>query len=230
MAREPFQYILGDQPFWDYEIKVSQGVFIPRPETELLIQEAMDLSWTPREIIDLCTGSGCIAISLAKCFPEAKIYAVDLSQKALNQAKRNAEKVGIDVKVQFLEGDLFSPFEESNCNKQVDLLVSNPPYVSSREFWALTPEIKYFEPPLALLGGPEGMDIIEKILRGACSVLRVGGLLLMEVGEGHSHLIQQYLGKKPVGLVFEKVVQDWAGIDRVVCLKRAEKRSGALIG
>ncbi len=222
ISREPLQYIVGDQPFWEDDIGVFPGVFIPRPETELLIQESAALSFKPKRILDLCTGTGCVAISLAKTYPMAAIDAVDLSKKALRIARDNAKRRGVSHRIKFYEGDLFSPLEGFSFHGAFDLVVSNPPYVSSRDFWGLAPEVKNFEPPLAFMGGRNGMEIIERILKDSEKYTRPGGYLLLEIGFNQFPWVREYVGGKDKGFILEKAIRDLNRIERVVCLRRKD--------
>ena len=176
--REPLQYITGRQEFWGLDFMVTPDVLIPRPETELIVETALaacqDRS-RPLTIIDLCTGSGCIAISLAKELPAARIFATDTSAKALAVARENARRHGVSDRIRFLEGDLFGPLEELDLQGQVDIIVSNPPYVPSGDRPALQPEVRDYEPELALFAGPEGTEIHRRIIGTAPRFLKKNG-------------------------------------------------------
>jgi release factor glutamine methyltransferase len=233
---EPVQYIIGHVEFLGLTIKVGKGVLIPRPETELLAEEAMkavtrngfpvtsqekDLSLVTRHsllsVLDLCTGSGCIAMALAKKFPDAEVYGTDISKKALAYAKKSAE--ANDCKnVTFLEGSLF----EAVKHKKFDLIVSNPPYIRSDEIETLQREIRDWEPISALDGGKDGMDFYRRILSSAGDYLNPGGFILLELGYDQSDTVQKLAreqGLKDVG-----IINDYAGIGRIL---KARKRGMA---
>ncbi len=212
-AGEPLQYILGHTDFMGLDIKVAPGVLIPRPETEglceLLAEEAKgraaesDGKIWPARILDLCTGSGCIAAWAAHAFPEAYVAAADLSEDALAVAAENCPG-----QVTLLQGDLFGALRDNR--DAFDVILSNPPYIPSATVDVLEREVKDFEPHLALDGGPEGMDLVSRIIREAPDYLVPGGLLLMEIDDTQEELIlaacagsQRY--------VSYKVLRDLAG-------------------
>jgi release factor glutamine methyltransferase len=187
-VREPLQYITGIQEFWGLPFKVTPAVLIPRPETEFVVEasvKAAALATSP-VIIDLCTGSGCIAISIAKELPQARVFAVDRSEKALEIARQNAQQNGVADRIRFLEGDLFGPFGELDLAGGVDIITANPPYIRSDELLTLQPEVRDFEPELALVAGPEGTEVAERIVRQAPEFLRSVGSLVMEIGIGQT--------------------------------------------
>jgi release factor glutamine methyltransferase len=184
VSREPIQYITGVQEFWSLEFNVGPRVLVPRPETEVLIEQVIDLhkgkklSDQPR-ILDLGTGCGAIAIALGKEIPEAKIWASDISQDAMDVARQNAIKHGVDERIHFLLGDMFQPFRGGNLLFQV--IVSNPPYIPSDAFDSLAPEVKDHEPRLALDGGKDGMAYVTKIVLGGADYLTAQGWILVEM-------------------------------------------------
>jgi len=191
--REPPQYILGEVEFRGLLFKVNREVLIPRPETELLVEEAVnsvcsgDTILNSQEIkygvpgikditvLDLCTGSGCIAICIAMEIEERgglRVYAVDISEGAIEVARKNAERHGVEDKITFLVGDLFSAVASLGLEGKIDLIVSNPPYVSKEAMERLQPEIKGYEPVLALYGGEDGLDFYRRIIREAPRYLK----------------------------------------------------------
>jgi release factor glutamine methyltransferase len=206
--REPLQYILGTQEFFGLEFEVAPGVLIPRHDTEVLVEEALRRGERARSVLDIGTGSGCIAVALAKGLPEAEIVSVDLSPEALAVARRNAERLG--VKVDFVEGSLFDPF----VGRTFDLVVSNPPYIPSADIAALQPEVRDFEPRTALDGGEEGLDFYRRIVAGAPGFLTRGGWLLLEVGVGQAESVATLLREAGFAEIF--TAKDPGGIDRVV--------------
>jgi release factor glutamine methyltransferase len=220
--REPLQYIIGRQEFWGLEFTVTPDVLIPRPETELVIETAMGMAANlskPAEIVDLCTGSGCIAVSLAKELAGAYIFAVDKSGKALAVARENASKHGVSDRIRFLDGDLFQPLEELDIRGQIDIIVSNPPYVRSGDRNTLQPEVRDYEPGLALFAGPQGIEIHEMIVEVASSYLKQHGALIMEMGLGQADRIAEMIRLSRV--YSTPVVQkDLAGIERVIVARK----------
>ncbi len=184
--REPLQYIRGLQEFWSLDFEVGPGVLIPRPETEILLQEALRLmkegrvpgEGTPR-VLDLGTGTGVLAVCTSLEMTGARVWASDSSQAALNTARKNARRHNVAERIRFVRGDLLAPFRQAS--RGFDLILSNPPYVGSEEFGDLEPEVRDHEPRQALDGGPGGMEIIRRILADAPSHLSSGGRLLVEM-------------------------------------------------
>lgn len=176
LQHQPLQYIVGHQEFWGLEFEVDSNVLIPRPETELLVEKAICLGAAASSICDVGTGSGCIAVSLARELPQARLTAVDLSASALQVAARNAHRHGVAGHIDFLQGDLLNAI-----NTTFSLIVSNPPYVGTREQRSLQPELAY-EPTSALFAGSDGLDVIRRLLPQALQHLHTGGALLMEIG------------------------------------------------
>lgn len=171
---EPVAYLTGHREFYGLELEITRDVLVPRPETELLVDRARELE--PGRILDLGTGSGCVAIACARQLPEAAVTATDVSAAALEVAARNAARHGVSDRIRFLEGDLFAPLAGDD---RFDLIVSNPPYVPEGE----AAEVAAHEPRLALYGGEKGMQVIGRLLAGAGSHLADGGTLLVEIGE-----------------------------------------------
>ena len=183
LKHEPLQYITGTQEFWSLGFRVSPHVLIPRPETEILVEQAIMLAGafdeTPLRLLDLGTGSGAVSVTLAKEIPEALILATDISGKALDLARLNAREHGVSDKIRFLQGNLFEPL---TVEKSVfHLIASNPPYVCSHEIQGLPPEVERYEPRLALDGGKDGMDFLKQIICQAPGFLKPGGWLLLEM-------------------------------------------------
>ncbi len=215
--REPLQYILGSEEFLGLNILVGEGVLIPRPETELMAEEAIKraLRSQPSDlskelmILDLCTGSGCLALALAKEFSGASVYGVDMSGAAIEYARKNAGVNGIP-NVKFIEGDLFSPLDDS---LRYDMIISNPPYIKSDDISGLQPEVSRWEPGIALDGGPAGLDLYSRIIPEACSFLNDGGRLIFELGVGCADGVVNML--KDSGYADIEVTKDLAGIERI---------------
>ena len=222
-GREPLQYILGYTEFYGLKIKVGTGVLIPRPETELLAEEAIKTVKNHKSqdasehkdpslmILDLCTGSGCIALALAEAFPDARVYGTDMSADALGYAKENAGLHNIK-NITFLKGDLFKPVKDM----QFDMIVSNPPYIQTDDFKSLQPEIIDWEPVTALDGGEDGLDYYRKIISGAGDYLKENGFLMIEIGMGQSDQIREMAEDE--GLADIHVLKDYAGIERIIFL------------
>lgn len=218
---EPVQYIVGSVGFWGLTIRVGPGVLIPRPETELLVETALkelgrpagDASAVARvlprmRILDLCTGSGCIALALAKHFPSAIVYGIEKSGTALNYALTNARHNGIR-NVCFIVGDLFGPLRPV----QFQCILSNPPYVRSGDIAGLQREVRDFEPLEALNGGEDGLSFYRRIFADAGTRLASGGLLLLEVGWGQAEAIRHMASA--AGMASVSFVNDCAGIERI---------------
>ena len=220
--REPLQYLLGTQEFCGMEFEVDHSVLIPRPETELLVEAAVRCAdrrpgaGRRPVIADVGTGSGCIAVSLARRLPLAVLYATDRSAEALRVARRNAERHGVAGQVTFLEGDLLAPLRARGLSVQADLVISNPPYITEREWEALQPEVRLFEPRLALAGGEDGLAVYRRLVREAAERLNTAGWLLMEVGQGQAESVRALVAEtKRYGAMDVRL--DQAGIERVLC-------------
>ncbi|HBG04617.1 MAG: protein-(glutamine-N5) methyltransferase, release factor-specific [Geobacteraceae bacterium GWC2_58_44] len=206
--REPLQYILGSQEFMGLEFQVTPAVLIPRHDTELLVTEAVKRGAGSRSILDIGTGSGCVAIALAKALPGAEIFSVDISGEALAVARGNAQRNG--AAVQFFQGSLLEPFS----GRRFDMIVSNPPYIPAAELATLQQEVRGFEPLGALDGGADGLDFYRRITDGAPDHLNPGGWLLFEVGAGQAPQVLELLGTGGFG-TDGFVELDPAGIERV---------------
>ncbi len=219
--REPLQYLLGTQEFWGLEFRVTPAVLIPRPETELVVETALQ-RLAGREtpvIVDLCTGSGCIAVSLAHEKPHARVFAIDSSPEALAVARENARRHETSGRIRFFEGDLFAPLGELSLAANVDIVTANPPYVPAGDYEGLQPEVRDYEPQAALLAGPAGTDVALRIVADAPAYLRPGGLLIMEMGIGQADALQRAIAD--IGQCRNiAVLQDLAGIDRVIVAER----------
>jgi release factor glutamine methyltransferase len=218
----PVQYITGRQEFMGISFMVNQDVLIPRPDTETLVQEVIQIvketykKQGTVEILDLCCGSGAICVSLAYYISKAKLAASDISQKALVVARKNAEDYNLTGRIRFLQGDLFAPIKTGAFNKgRFDIIVSNPPYIKSDIIPTLQREIFDHEPLIALDGGEEGLDFYRRIVTEAPNYLKKKGLLVLEIGydqgEALCNLFTQDERYEDV-----EILQDLAGHDRVV--------------
>ena len=219
--REPLQHIIGSCEFWGMEFLVSPAVLIPRPETEFLLEHVLSTlakeRSCPQQALDLCAGSGVIAAALAKELPAAAVTAADCSSDALAVAQANLRRHRLERRVRLLCADLLSAFRPEPL---FDLVVSNPPYIKEEDIPGLQPEVRGWEPHLALSGGPSGMEIIERICVQAAPLLRPGGWLFMEIGADIAAETEAALRRAGV---YEqvKVLPDWAGRPRVAQARRS---------
>ena len=179
---EPLQYIEGTVPFGPIEVAVDPRVLVPRPETEQLYEIACDIVEDPMVIVDLCTGSGNLAIALKYTFPSATVYATDISSDAVGLARENARDAGLDVTI--LHGDLFDPLPD-HLRGRIDLIVSNPPYLAAAELADLPNDVRDHEPTVALVAGPAGDEVLARIADAASEWLRPGGVIVCEISEFH---------------------------------------------
>jgi release factor glutamine methyltransferase len=213
--REPLPYLIGEQEFAGLRLKVTPDVLIPRPETELLVRKAT--LWISRmgskSVIDVGTGSGGIAISMARSFPHLKVYAVDICPRALKVARENGRINEVLGQVRWVQGDLLTPDPVSGLRTlpMVDAIISNPPYVARETLETLTPEVRA-EPRAALDGGPGGTEVIERLIVAAPAKLKKGGFLLLEFGFGQAPAVQSFL--KANGFSDIRIEKDHAGIER----------------
>lgn len=222
-AREPLQYILGTQEFCGLEFRVTPAVLIPRPETELLVQEALRVVDFNKKavLVDVGTGSGCVAVTLATILGNARIVALDRSPEALAVAKDNAGRHGVADRIEWVESDLLVSLLERGLAGQADVIVSNPPYIADTDWSGLQPEVREFEPRSALVGGPTGTEIHERLLRESMEFLAPGGTLVMEIGQGQLPAVQR-MAEQTGGYEALRAVKDEAGIERVVIIQRVE--------
>jgi release factor glutamine methyltransferase len=227
--REPVQYIIGHTDFYGLTIKVGPGVLIPRPETEIVVEEVIETvkgrqskvfrqslrdqgqSTTERglKILDLCTGSGCLALALAKEFPKANVIGTDISEAALGYARQNSQINGIK-NVTFLKGSLFEPLE----GMQFDIVVSNPPYIRRNELEGLQREISEWEPMEALDGGEDGLRFYREVLLGSRGYMKEDGFIVMEMGDGESGDVAAMA--RNLGFRNISVCKDYSAMERVL--------------
>jgi len=214
----PVAYMTGVREFWSIPIRVTPDVLIPRPETETVVEEAIKAAREmkgPLKILDLCTGSGCIAAALASEISYAEITLTDISEEALAVARLNLDSAGVRTK--FCAGDLFQPIDGEKLGP-FDLIASNPPYVATEDMATLPRDVRDFEPEKALAAGPGGLDFIGRILEDAWRHLRPGGWLVMEVGAGQSEAtVGIATGLDRYDTI--RTTKDLAGIDRVVSVR-----------
>lgn len=214
---KPLQYILGHTGFYGLDLEVGRGVFIPRPETEALVEAVLNeignCKLQNAKILDVGTGSGAIAVALAVSLPQAEVVATDVSEAGLRLARKNAERNGVAERIRFELCDLFPEGEGS-----FDAVVSNPPYIPSSEISRLAPEVRDFEPQEALEGGPDGLSCIRAIIPKAKERLVPGGLLALEVGEGQAEVVAAVMSE--TGYCEIAIVNDLCGIERAVTARR----------
>lgn len=211
LTGEPVAYITGQREFWSQTLEVGPAVLVPRPETELLVELALKRCGEERApvLADVGTGSGAIAVALASELPGATVYALDCSAEALEVARRNAERHGVEVTL--LQGDLLEPLADAG---PLDLVVSNPPYVTTAEMEDLPRHVREFEPRGALHAGADGLDIYRRLVPAALDALAPGGHLLLEIGCTQGEAVSGLL--EEAGFQEVAVHQDLAGLDRVV--------------
>lgn len=210
----PLQYVTGEMPFRHLVVHIEPGVFIPRPETEVLVDAVLEGIAGVREplVVDLCTGSGCIAASVAHERTDARVWSVDVSERSVAAACRNALHAGVGDRVQVCHGDLFDPLPEALAGT-VDFIASNPPYVPTADLPDLPPEVLGFEPREALDGGPDGLDVFRRIIAEAWEWLTPGGGIAVELDSGRVGTAAELLAQRYEGV---KVRQDLTGRDRIV--------------
>jgi release factor glutamine methyltransferase len=218
MAGESVAYILGRKEFWSLDLQVDARVLVPRPDTETLVEQALELlkampdQGRPPRVADIGTGSGALALALKKERPGDEVFAVDVSPDALEVARGNATRLGLDIT--FLQGDLVSPLAGP-----FDLIASNPPYIPSQDIAGLSPEVRR-EPSLALDGGADGLLLVRRLASEARKILAPGGALAMEIGAGQAASVMEILrGEGYAGIGARR---DLAGIERVVFGRRGE--------
>ncbi|MBI3891163.1 MAG: peptide chain release factor N(5)-glutamine methyltransferase [Candidatus Wallbacteria bacterium] len=214
--REPMQYLRGMQEFYSRSYRVTPDVLIPRPETETLVdcaREALAGRGAPLRIVDVGTGSGCIAVTLQLLLPGVEVWGTDISRAAVQIARSNAQTH--DSRVRFLQGDLLTAFRQGET---FDAIVSNPPYLAERERGHLQREVVDHEPPMALFGGADGLEVIRRLVSQAARYLKPGGWLLMEMAFDQTVPVRALATES--GLEVVKIAQDLARLDRVLVARR----------
>jgi len=217
VAREPVAYITGHREFWGLEFDVNPNVLIPRPSTELIVEAALDCFPDRHAVLslaDVCTGCGCVAIAVAHERPDARVLATDISRTALAVANQNAAKHDVAARVSFREADLLG-----DVDGVFDGILANPPYVFDNAGPALQPEVRNFEPAVALFGGRDGLSLIERLVAQAPPRLRSGGYLIFEFGYGQDVEIEDFIEASPE-LTLVEVKKDLQGIARVAVARR----------
>jgi release factor glutamine methyltransferase len=220
--KEPIPYIVGKTEFYSLELNVTSDCMIPRPETELLVERAIEFLRTrsgKQSICDLCTGSGCIAVAIARNYPDCQIIATDISDTALSVAAKNVEKHGLKERIRLLCGDLFDPIVPHLDAGKFDLIVCNPPYVSSAEFEKLGKNVKDYEPKLALFAGDDGLDIYRRIIERVDTFLKSDAALMLEIGYNQGQNVRELL--EEIGIFAEILIEkDFHDNDRIVIAKK----------
>ncbi len=229
--REPVAYITGRKEFWSLDFSVTPDVLIPRPETESLVEVALERMRTLRnsrvKIVDLGTGSGVIAVCLAKELSQAQISAVDLSSAALQVARANGERHGVANRIRFLHGDLFAPLVAERAS--FDLVIANPPYVCGRDLTKLEAEIREWEPMVALDGGQDGLEFYRRIATQCSDYLTARGEVLLEIGDRMGEAVAQLFANAG-GFEAPALWRDYAGKDRVIVTRKAAPVGAAAKG
>jgi release factor glutamine methyltransferase len=214
LAHEPTAYILGRREFYGLDLEVTPAAIIPRPETETLIELVLEfIGEREARVVDVGVGCGAVAVALAVNLPRAEVIATDVSPDALALARRNAERHAVAPRIRFLEGDLLEPLDAP-----VDVIAANLPYVRTGDFESGPPEIRQYEPRLGLDGGPDGLRIIERLLRQAPPRLKDGGALFLEIGEEQGDAART-LAREPFPQAQIEVKQDLSRLDRVLVVR-----------
>lgn len=219
--REPLQHLIGHQEFWGLAFKVGRDVFIPRPETECIIEAALAFReiWLKQAspiVADIGTGSGCLAVALAAELPQARIYATDLASEALVTAEENAKAHGVSRRIRFLAGDLYEPLKREGLAGKISLLVSNPPYIPRASLTQLQPEVRDYEPRMALDGGGDGLQFYHRLLAEAPAWLAPQGVMILELGQGQADDVRALATRSR--FMIHRTIRDGAGIPRILTL------------
>lgn len=229
-GREPVAYILGQQEFMGLTFSVSDSVLIPEQDTEILVEEAMMVLDDRSRILDLCTGSGCILLSLLHYSNDCIGVGTDLSEEALSVAGQNARQLGLSDSAVFLQGDLYEALDDESTSRagrsippRYDLIVSNPPYIPTNGIDTLQPEVRVREPRMALDGGGDGLSFYRRIISGAPQRMVIGGMLMLEIGYDQSDAVTAMLGN--AGFIDVHTARDYGGNSRVVSAVKSMKQA-----
>jgi release factor glutamine methyltransferase len=221
---EPLQHITGHQEFYGLDLLVTPDVLIPRPETEFLVEQILklaapgDTAFANQVITDIGTGSGCIAIALAIHLPGSRIIATDVSRRALDVARQNAQTHGVENRIEFLMGDLFRPIENHGLEQRIDFIACNPPYVPASQPELLQRDVREFEPAVALYGGLDGLSFYRRLLVDALRYLEPGGYMVFELGFSQVDSVRSMVD--PARWEILELVYDLQGIPRTLTLKK----------
>jgi len=224
---EPVQYLTGKTEFYSLQFRISPDCLIPRPETELLVERAIEFLRTrsgPQLVCDLCTGCGCIAIAIAKNFDNARIIATDISNAALSIAGENVETYRLTNRIQLLQGDLFDPIMPQLDTAKFDLVVSNPPYISIADFANLPQNVKQYEPKSALLAGVDGLDIYRRICDKLEYFLKPDAAVIMEIGYDQANAVRELL-EQNASFTHIEIEKDLHHNDRIAVAKKIPPNS-----
>ena len=223
IGHEPLQYITGKQEFWSLDFEVNSKVLVPRPETEVLLEHAIALAKTipvssgeSLRVLDMCTGSGIVSVVAAREIEDARVWATDISEDALKVARRNADAHKVSGKIEFLQGDLWAPI----TNLRFDLILSNPPYVSTSEYPDLPPEVRDHEPKIALDGKEEGLHCIKEIIKSAPDFMDSGGWLMIEMSPGQTGTVMTMMDEMNAYTGIKRV-KDYSRLYRVVMAQKS---------
>lgn len=218
---KPVQYIIGKQEFMGLELEVSENVLIPRADTEIIVEKLLELADKNSDlnIIDMCTGTGAIAVSLGHFLSRAAILAVDISDKALECCTRNIFKHGLQHRVKAVKSNLFEDLTRTELTNNIDMIVSNPPYIPTIDIESLSANVKDYEPILALDGGKDGLDFYKRITHDAVGYLKSGGILAFEIGYNQGRVIMNII--KESGSYYDlECYKDLAGLDRCIIARK----------
>ena len=213
LSGEPVQHITGRAEFMGLDFIVTKDVLIPRPETEILVNEIVEARFTAPKILDLCTGSGNIAVSLAKLIPQAEIVATDISEASLNIAEKNAALYQVNASIKFYKGNLFNALMFAK-NPKFDIIVCNPPYIKEADFIYLQKEVR-LDPRIALNGGKDGLDFYRDIAKESRKFLKKGGSILLEIGFGQREAVEEIFLSYNIFDIY-RVIRDFSGIERAI--------------
>jgi release factor glutamine methyltransferase len=223
-AGEPVQYLTGHQEFYGLDFTVTPDVLIPRSETEFLIEQVLKIVDNQKLdqplIVDVGTGSGCIAVTLAVNIPNARLITTDVSARALNVARDNAAKHRVIDRIEFLEGDLLGPLANRGLEGSVEIIASNPPYVDEALKSSIQREVREWEPHAALFGGVDGVEFYRRLLRDCLEFLKIGGYLVVEIGYGQLEVIKRMV-ETSSSLKIVEVINDLQDIPRTLTMLRS---------
>ena len=208
---KPISYIIGEKNFWKYQFQINNNVLIPRPDTEIIIEEVIKITKNKKKlrVLDIGVGSGCILLSILKERKNFSGIGIDLSKKCIDLSRLNAFKLQLGNRVKFFKSDI-----DNFNNGQYDLIVSNPPYINQFDLKKLDKDVKNFEPKLALDGGLDGLSVIRKVINKSSDLIKLNGMLILEIGFNQKNKVKKILTNK--GFYINKVVKDYANNDRCI--------------
>ena len=217
---KPIAYLIGKKDFWKYEFELNTEVLVPRPDTEIIIEEVLKMTKNKNKlnILDIGSGSGCIILSILKEKINFFFFGIDVSKNCVDLSRRNADKIGVSNRVKFLKSDI-----DNFKNHKYDLIVSNPPYISHADLKMLDRGIIDFEPILALDGGLDGLSLIRRVINKASKLIKINGLLILEIGFDQKERVKKILKNK--GFYINKVLKDYANNDRCIISTKNNKYS-----